>query len=227
MKAKKELRNVPNSAGVGAVVNDKPLSQAEQWDSNSTPIVADAESTSQTVQTTHGGAEMPTQQGTYGPQLADNLPDLRRLMYPSPNPFAYGNQPLSILEDTQMISSEPQFPFLGTTTAFGISSNETGAHGVPLYNLGNTLLDHSGQPVIYQQIPNGPALRPSPNRVDYQFPPASGVQDMRNVNGDEELWQQVSKGRTGRTPGLNLDELFGSDGGWSAGYMDQGFSRTQ
>jgi hypothetical protein len=231
MAARQELRKVPNSAGVRAAINDKLFVQAGPWDSKSTPMVAaDAESTSQTL---HGEAQMPRQQATCGPQLANNLPDLRGLMYPSPNPFAYGNQPLSILEDTQMISSEPQFPFVGPTTAFGISSNETEAHGMPFYNLGNSLLDNSGQPVMYQQIQNGSVLGPSPNRVDFQYPQASSVQDMRNVNRDEELWQQWSKGRTGRTgrtgltPGLNLDELFGSDGGWNAGYMDQGFSRTQ
>jgi len=227
MTAKKELRKVPNSAGIGDTVNGKPLVQAERWESKSTPIVVDAESTSQI---THGGAQMPTQHATCGPQLANNVPDLRRLMYPSPNPFAYGNQPLSTLEDTQMISCEPQFPFVEPTTGFGISSTETGAHGMPFYNLGNTLLDNSGQPVMYQQIQNGSVLGPSRNPVGFQFPQPSGAQDMGNVNEDEEFWQHMSKGRTGRTgltPGLNLDELFGSDGGWNAGYMDQGFSRTQ
>jgi hypothetical protein len=217
---------VPDSSGVRAAVNDKlhVQSEQEQWHSKSTSMMADAESTRQT---TLAGAQIPSQQAPCNPQLADNLPDLRSLMYPSTNPFAYGNQPLSILEDTHMMSSEQQCPFVGPTTAFGISSNDIGARDMRFYNPSNTLLENSGQQVTYQQIQNGSILGPSRNPMGFQIPQPTNVQDMRNMNGDEEFWQQLSKGRTGLTPGLNLEELFGSEGGWNSGYMDQGFGRTQ
>lgn len=79
--------------------------QPEQPQSWPRPVVADPETT---TQMTAGDTESWMQQLPLGQPLGDDLPDLRSLMYPSANPFAYGNQPLSILEDSEMMAAEPQ-----------------------------------------------------------------------------------------------------------------------
>lgn len=124
-----------------------------------------------------------------------------------------------------MMVSEQQSSFAGPTNSFGISANDAGPQSVRFDS--NTPFGKSQQQGMYQHAQNGSILGPNRNPSNFQIPEATSAQEMGDVNGDEEFWQQMNKGRTGLTPGLNLDELFGSDGGWNPGYMDQGLSRTQ
>ena len=44
-------------------------------------------------------------------QYSSNLPDLTEIMFPSPDPFAYPNQPMMTLENQKIFHPEPTNPF--------------------------------------------------------------------------------------------------------------------
>jgi hypothetical protein len=211
-------RSAPNPSRVSPAFNDRSHFQSEQWSSGPTSAAADSELTNQTMLLAEG--DSASQQIPYAQQLVGDLPDLRDLMYPSTNPFAYGNQPLSILEDSRMIAPELQTPFTGPTCAFGTPGSNIGPPDMPFGGFSNTSFGNPPQQSPYDQDRHDPTSAPRRNPPNFQM-------DLGNMNVDGGFWQQMGKERTGLTPGINLDELFGSDGGWNPAYMDQGLGSTQ
>ena len=200
---------------------DSPQLPPGQWSSDSASSAGNAASRSQNPL---NASQTPSQPMPFGPQLGSSLPDLEGLMYPSTDPFAYGNQPLSILEDRQMMAPEQQTSFSGSTGTFRIPA---GLPSASFDNYNDPTFASSARYGTYAQQQHGSTPVPRGNTSHIQMPESTAEQDMGNLNMDEGLWQQMFKGRTGLTPGVNLDELFGADGGWNPGYMDQGDGRPE
>ncbi len=214
----------PNPAGVRAALNDSPNLQSRQHQSESASVITGSESADKRQLV---GEEKTPQQMLFGQQLSNNLLDLGNLIYPSTNPFAYGNQPLSILEDTQMMTPEQQTSMGGSTPAFAIPGTTPCPQNVDFNHFSNAPFNPSQTQAMYQDDRTGVTTPQSRTMPSYHLPQSTSTQETGNLNLDEEFWQQMAKGRTVLTPGVNLDELFGSDGGWNSVYMDQGFGRTQ
>jgi hypothetical protein len=169
-----------------------------------------------------------SQRMAFGQQVGDSLPDLRGLMYPSANPFAYGNQPLSILEDSQTMASEHQpSSFMESTGETRISPSNFGPHNVPLDSMSNGAFQNQAQHIAYRQAGQNATIVQRRTSLDFQIAQQSNAEAFETTNLDGGYWQQLNKGHAGWTPGINLEELFGSDGGWILGYMNPGFGRTQ
>jgi hypothetical protein len=205
-------------------LHGSPQLQSGQWSSGLASSAVDVESSRQKALI---GSQTWPQQMAFRQHLDDNLPDLRDLMYPSTNPFAYGNQPLSILEDNQMIAPEQQTSFTGATDTFEIPAGNRGPSNISFDNLNISTFGSPSQHGIYEQQRYGPTPMPRGDPSHVQMPESTPAQDMSNLGMDEGFWPQTDKGRTGLTPGVNFDELFGADGWWNPGYMDQGYGRTQ
>ena len=214
----------PNSAGVRAVLNGNPPLQSGQHHPESASVMTSSKLADKTQL---AGEEGTSPQMLFGQHLSNNLLDLGGLMYPSTNPFAYGNQPLSILEDTQMMTAEQQTSFGRPTNAFGIPGSTNSPPNVPFNHFSDPPFGDSQSQPLYQHDHSGVTTTPTRTLPNFRLPQSTSTQEAGNLNPDEEFWQQMAKGRTVLTPGINLDELFGSDGGWNPVYMDQGFGRTQ
>lgn len=163
-------------------------------------------------------------------QLGDpNVPDLRAVMFPSDNPFAYPNQPMSTLEGTQYMSPEEQENFsAGTSEAEYHITNQMNAQMPPdlsFNDLNNSV--YAGN-LAHQYHNSRDFSGPIAGATNFSL---SSVEDTMGMNGmantQEEFWSQINKQgtRTGLTPGaVNLDELFGGDG-WTNVWNEQSFSR--
>ena len=173
------------------------------------------------------------------PQMAHaQIPDLKNVMFPSDNPFAYPNQPISTLE-----ASNPQFGFQDSESFPG--SSEASMMGTPAslpnhmmatsneqqppqFDMGSRRM-YDAEPHLTQQYQPGRQFSvPMPGFAGSM--PGYGGQapmyDMSSQMTQEDYWTQIGKGnaatRTGFTPGasVNLDELFGGDG-WAAVWEQQ------
>lgn len=153
-------------------------------------------------------------------------------MFPSDNPFAYPNQPISTLESAQYggfpeANMDP-FPASNENSMYGtpgsLHSRPTGDFPISSNFHGQHLPPHLGQqgrhfsaPMPQQQVFDMQGLMSEPE-------PLAG-------NGgisQDDYWSQMNKATTrmGFTPGagVNLDELFGGDG-WNNMWTEQGFPR--
>lgn len=221
--------SAPEFPGVSPPFNGSPNVQTQQCSSRPESVVA--ADTDSTGPTSRAGRERFMQQMPFGQQFSANLLDLGGLIYPSENPFAYGNQPLSILEDAQMMAPEQHILFARPTSAFGAPISSTGQANVPFSSFSSapfaTSQQQQQQQAAYSQDRPGPTPMPRRSPLNFHIPLSSGAHGMGNTDVDEGLWQQMGKERTGLTPGVNLDDLFGSDGGWNSVYMDQGLGKIQ
>jgi hypothetical protein len=176
-----------------------------------------------------------SQQFEFTPQMAHSqIPDLKNVMFPGDNPFAYPNQPISTLE-----SSNPQY--------YGESnSNEASVMGTPAshmsgqsneaqrqYEMANLQRMYEGSPHLSPY--GGPGRSYGAGSYGGSMPNYGGpIQRYgANIQGQgapEDYWNSVSKGnmasRTGFTPGggVNLEELFGGDT-WGNIWEQQGMPR--
>ena len=159
-----------------------------------------------------------------------NLPDMKPVMFPSDNPFAYPNQAISTLEAQQILnheqpsnysspSSSGMYGMPNAQTPTSLSFDSTAVYGTPsqlqqqFMAPGRQMSQQMGQ-----QIGGAPSYDFSQNPAE-----AAGM----NFPGLEGTWSQMHGGRTGLTPGgINLDELFGGDG-WNNVWSNQQFSRQQ
>lgn len=148
-------------------------------------------------------------------------------MYPSTNPFAYGNQPLSILEDNQMIATDQHTSISAITDTFEFPAGNRRRFNIPFENFNISALGSLPQPGTYGPQRHDGISIPREHGTSVQMTSSTAAQDAGNTNTFAGFWQQIDRGRTGLTPGVNLDDLFGADGGWNPGYMDQGYGRTQ
>lgn len=163
-----------------------------------------------------------------------NLPDMKPVMFPSENPFAYPNQPMSMLEAQQIMSAEPPSSYsspisssmynLGgsnvqTPTTLSFDNNRLPGFAGS-FNIAPPLT-HQGQQ-IGAPLSSGPPFDTTPHMDE----PAD--LDAISFPSGEGYWSQMDRasvGRTGLTPGgINLDELFGGEG-WSNIWNAQSFAR--
>ena len=134
------------------------------------------------------------------------VPDLTAMMFPSSDPFAYPNQPMTTLENRQFIKEEnsmdPSIYNLAPTTSSSYNNPNPQMFGaMPAYTL------QGQEPIFDMQNMN---LQMSMSNAD------SAATTMSMQNNDPSGWPRGSVG----TPGVNLDQLFGEDWG---GWMNQGY----
>ena len=179
--------------------------------------------------TTSASASTP-----FGQHQGDpSIPDLRAVMFPSDNPFAYPNQPMSALEGTHFMSPEDQQleSFSATTSEqdFG-RTNHINTHQMPSNLSFNDLNNSVYGSNLGQQYHNNRHFSAPMGATNF---PVSGMEENVVMNGipgpQEEYWSQINKQgmQTGMTPGvINLDDLFGGDG-WNSVWNEQSFSRPE
>jgi hypothetical protein len=163
-----------------------------------------------------------------------NLPDMKPVMFPSENPFAYPNQPMSMLEAQQIMSGEPtrsySSPISSSMYNLGGSNAQT---PTTLSFDSNPMPEFAGSfnvapPLVHQGRQIGTPLSggPSFDTTPHMDEPAD--LDAISFPSGEGYWSQMDRsgvGRTGLTPGgINLDELFGAEG-WSNIWNAQSFGR--
>lgn len=153
---------------------------------------------------THG-TPVPLDFGTPAMVLGQ-LPDLKSVMFPGDNPFAYPNQPISTLD------TMPNLPL----------GNEAGSE-----NFAHT--NHQMPTSMPHQIP--PEFAPQMGTghqqfLNFQMQPGQqqhGHLQVPHHDDTDDYWSHApAKGnfRTGLTPGgpgvnLNLDDIFGNNQAWS------------
>lgn len=125
------------------------------------------------------------------------------------------------------MTPEQQTSLEGSTQAFAIAGSTKSPQNANFDHFSNAPFEASQLQAMYQHDRSGVTTSPGCTLPNFQLPQSTNTQETRNPNLDEEFWQQMAKGRTVLAPGINLDELFGNDGGWNSVYMDQGFGRTQ
>jgi hypothetical protein len=167
--------------------------------------------------------------GLFAQQLGEpNVPNLRAVMFPSDNPFAYPNQPMSTLEGTQYMSPEEQENFsAGASEPEYHMTNQINANMPPelsFNDLNNSVYTNN----LTQQFHSRRDFSGPMGATNY---PVSSVEDTMGMTGmantRDEFWSQMNRQgmRTGMTPGaVNLDELFGGDG-WANVWNEQSFSQ--
>jgi hypothetical protein len=178
------------------------------------------------------------------PQMQQgNFPDLKNVMFPSDNPFAYGNQAISTLEDSSFgglqdvsysneqygSTGESQFP----------TPQSLRAQIPPEFNMSTFQGLSGGDQFSPQQLNHGFNMPGGGPRTIFGLQGNAMVDEPRSIpqqqqqqpqGQPEDYWNQPNKpftGRTGLTPGghgVNLDELFGGGNGW--GPMNMGFDGT-
>ncbi|KAL8759670.1 MAG: hypothetical protein Q9199_000631 [Rusavskia elegans] len=149
-----------------------------------------------------GSMPLSATQPSFSPQLAigrGDFPDLSTMMFPSNDPFAYPNQPMSTLEslhggDQGQSYNMESFNNLGTGEGYyGISAP------------------------VFGPLPSDPMMETSPN---LNASHAGG--DAIGMDGNQGWSQGPEAARYGGLPtGSGWDSMFGED--WSGAWTDQGF----
>lgn len=173
-----------------------------------------------------------TQLDWSAPQMQQgNFPDLKNVMFPSDNPFAYGHQAISTLEDSSFgglqdanYGSEPY-----GSAAESQYSTPSAAHARARseYNMGS-FPEMGGAEQFPQQHQQAQGFTvPGGGRTVFGMTGNEMVEEPGSIphSQSEDYWNNRGPftGRTGFTPGghgVNLDELFGGGNGW--GPMNMG-----
>lgn len=144
------------------------------------------------------------------------LPDLSAMMFPSTDPFAYPTQPMTFLENRQTPKRESSYSPRSVNNAqmYGATSSSSSApyDSLEVQTFGPFppyLM--MGQQPIEMQVMGGPMGMGGADPSD----------NMMSMSGDDPGWAQ-QQARTGGTPGVNLDEIFGEE--WGGEWMKQGYS---
>ncbi|KAL8727965.1 MAG: hypothetical protein Q9166_005730 [cf. Caloplaca sp. 2 TL-2023] len=132
---------------------------------------------------------------------SSDIPNLSTMMFPSNDPFAYPNQPMTTLE-----------------TYHGNAENQT---------FSMQLFDNGSVAELYNNL-NAPFYRPLPSHPVMGTQRSSNISanqgDGQTMGADGNLaWgQNPQQGRWGGPPGpVTWDAMFGED--WSGGWADQGY----
>lgn len=141
----------------------------------------------------------------------NHVPDLSSMMFPSADPFAYPNQPMTMLENQQSMKQEH-------STDHNMF-NPTNTSGAPYHNLGYGSLPYT-LPYVMQNQQLGFGMQGMNPSVDMSNTnPTPTTMPMQGNQGGG--WaQQRQQQRSGSTPGVNIDHLYGEDWG---GWMNQGY----
>ncbi len=186
--------------------------------SNDTFTVSGPTSTNLTPQTPSGPGLPPSRPATQ-PEFAElsshSVPDLSAMMFPTSDPFAYPNQPMTTLENQNYIKQEDGIfsPSIARTSA-----------GPPSFSNQNFDAQFNGM----QNFVCPPPGQQQPQQPDW------GMQGMTDesmtMNGNEDLtginvsWpppqQQNTTTRGLPPPQGQYDQIFGEDWG---GWMNQGY----
>lgn len=178
----------------------------------------------------HGGtpAQMPLDFGTPA-MIQGQLPDLKSVMFPGDNPFAYPNQPMSTLDtmpsapfgnDSPQAIAQYDTPVSMNQPGFSHDFEKFGSH----HNLSQAFGEnqsqgqHSSMP---QQFYGTNPMSAEPGMMS--MPQHNNSLQVPGVMQEDDYWSHApAKGnfRTGLTPGgagvnLNLDEIFGNASGWN------------
>ena len=138
------------------------------------------------------------------------VPALSSMMFPSADPFAYPNQPLTTLENRQAIKQEN--PIDSDMFSPPITS------AAPYENL-----DYGSLPYMMQSQQLGFGMQSVNSSMGISStnstPTTMPVQENEGGAWPQQQRQQQQP-RSGDTPGVNYDQLFGEDWG---GWMNQGY----
>ena len=135
--------------------------------------------------------------------------DLSAMMFPSTDPFAYPNQPMTALENRQFAKQEYPYDFNMYSQTKSTSS--------PLFDD----LDAQFLGPMPQHLLHGQRSDNEMPSMNVPLDMMTGVVSNCTVNGGASHWAQ-QQGRQGEvTPGMNSDHIYGED--WSVGWMDQGY----
>jgi hypothetical protein len=146
------------------------------------------------------------QQQTFNQSMGNaGFPDLSSMMFPSGDPFAYPNQPISTLEDGQFKQEPGQFGFPGGNNMF---FNEPTTTGISFENFDAPIY---GGPYMIQ-----PAGQAQMGNSNFQPPMEWGGNDMARA---QQRWQSKQHSMP---PGMNLNEILGSEE-WNAGWLDPNY----
>lgn len=155
--------------------------------------------------------------------IQGQLPDLKSVMFPGDNPFAYPKQPISTLD------TMPNLPFGNDQTSPDRYNSTSGMNDQQQYQSQN--LDQG----MYSDGYRGPEQHMQPQFFNMnnmmsdeptQMQHSSQQRDTLHVpgqGGDDDYWSHApARGhfRTGLTPGgpginLDLDDIFGQGQSWS------------
>ncbi len=174
------------------------------------------------------------------------IPDLKDVMFPSDNPFAYPNQPISTLE-----AANSQFGIQESGPEPYPGSNEASMMGTPAsipshmsslnHEQQHHLFDVASMHRMYeedsptaQQYQQGRHFGGPIPGFGGQMPCYEGqnqVYDMLGQMPQEEYWTQMGKSNTATRTGfaagasVNLDELFGGEN-WAGMWEQRGIPRS-
>ena len=192
-----------------AATRDYPSSSQEPYSPNS----AEPPKSDGTANTPTNGPWSPS--GFLQP-IPARLPDLGTVMFPTTDPLAYPNQPLSTLEDRNFARQDDLF-----------DQN--------IYNAGNTpsTIGAVYEPMDAQLFGPMPPYLMQGQQSGFDFQPLSPPMSMSaavpgsNVvapAGNEGDWsmQPMQQSESAATPALNYGPMFGENWGQ---WMDQGFSQ--
>ena len=164
-----------------------------------------------------GQATYTTPQGPYGyhQNTGGGLPDFSAMMFPTGDPFAYPKQPMITLENSNCMVTK-QEPMFGkeSDNLYNISPTTSNP---PYENLEAQLFGPL-PPYMMQGPQSGLRLPNMASQMNMSTP--GGDANMMSVDGQFRGWEQFAD-RTGLTPGLNLDEIFGQD--WKGSWMEPGY----
>ena len=151
-------------------------------------------------------------QPTFG---GSGFSDMSAMMFPSTDPFAYPTQPMTFVENRQTSKQESSYSPQSVKNAHMYATTPT-SNSTPYDSLEvQTFGPLPPYLMIGQQAMGMQAMGES---MDISGIEPSG--NMMSMSGDEAGWAQ-QQARTGGTPGVNLDEIFGED--WGGGWMEQGY----
>lgn len=156
-------------------------------------------------------SSVPSSAISYGISNA-YMPNLSSMMFPSADPFAYPNQPITTLANRQSIKQEN---LMDSNTL-----NPPNTSGAPYHNL-----DYGSLPYMMQGQQHGFGMQnmtSSMGMSNTDITPTT--MPMGNEGGGWLQQQQQQQRRPGSTPGMNFDRLYGED--W-AGIMNQGYRQYQ
>ena len=155
-------------------------------------------------------SSVPSSTSSYGISNA-YMPNLSSMMFPSPDPFAYPNQPMTTLANRQSIKQEN---LMDSNT---ISPPSTS--GAPYHNL-----DYGSLPYMMQGQQHGFGMQNMTSPTGMSNTDITPTTMPMGNEGGGWLHQQHQQQRPGSTPGINLDQLTAED--W-AGLMNQGYRQYQ
>ncbi|KAK5160830.1 hypothetical protein LTR04_004517 [Oleoguttula sp. CCFEE 6159] len=150
------------------------------------------------------------------------LPDLSAMMFPSEDPFAYPNAPMTTFENNQSDKNNPFYNFnlsvntneRGTDSSNNIYMPPPSASGSEGENLDVQLFGPL-PPYMMRTQQSGLGLQ--------QNPTGMGASDTGNSFIPTSVdWTGQQNMRTSGLPGMNLDDIFGGEE-WNGMLMDQGF----